>query len=292
MQSRNPPGHAQAPALQTIPAPQALPQPPQFVGSDEVLVQTAGLPHANEFCGQTHLPLAQMVPPVQAKPHPPQLATSVCVLRHAPVQAVEILASAHAGASACRANLVRSARRRTSAAMLRIALRIRADSVAKHTAVRARTDAVAARLAAGANHTACAAVVRVTLHVDARAAAIELLRRASGRGTFACQASFACAALRAASATVLEVGERVDAPTCAKRLPSGAAAFSGVADLVDRTGGSAPAAVVPIALGVDAATAAFDERRGARRLASARTTDLVRTAGDPPRRSWPGWSRD
>jgi hypothetical protein len=72
-----------------IPGAQALAQPPQFCGSDDVFVHSGGSPHAIVFCGQTHLPPEQMVPPVQATPQAPQLSTSVCKLTQAPVQAVK-----------------------------------------------------------------------------------------------------------------------------------------------------------------------------------------------------------
>jgi hypothetical protein len=53
-----------------------------------MFVHAGGLPHANVFCGHTHLPLVQMVPPVQATPQAAQLLTSDCRLTQAPVQAV------------------------------------------------------------------------------------------------------------------------------------------------------------------------------------------------------------
>jgi hypothetical protein len=75
-------------ALHTLPGAHAFAHPPQFWGSDVVLVQIGGSPQAAVFCGQTHLLLEQMVPPVQATPQAPQLLASVCVFTQAPVHAV------------------------------------------------------------------------------------------------------------------------------------------------------------------------------------------------------------
>lgn len=81
-----PPGQLHIEFMQTRPAPQAFPHPPQFTGLFVVLVQTGGIPHRLVFIGHVQAPAVQTVPPVQAIPQPPQLFGSVFVSTQAPVQ--------------------------------------------------------------------------------------------------------------------------------------------------------------------------------------------------------------
>jgi hypothetical protein len=72
------------PLLHTVPAPQALPQVPQFSLSVAVLAQY-GVPPSGEHVAKEpqvrpHVPFPQTVPGGHALPHSPQLALSVAVL--------------------------------------------------------------------------------------------------------------------------------------------------------------------------------------------------------------------
>jgi len=66
---------AQLPATQTAPAPQALPQLPQFASSASSA--THAPPQSAKPAGQTHVEAMQDRPPLQATPQPPQLAESL-----------------------------------------------------------------------------------------------------------------------------------------------------------------------------------------------------------------------
>ena len=83
-QSLLPLGHTQRPALHSLPAPQLMPQPPQFCVSVEANVHLPAQSRAPT--GHTHKPLLQLLPPAQALPQAPQLSVSL-LLTQRPLQA-------------------------------------------------------------------------------------------------------------------------------------------------------------------------------------------------------------
>ena len=81
-----------APAEQTWPAGQTMPQPPQLVGSLLVSVQTPR--QRVPLSKQPQLPLWQLVPPPQRTPHAPQSRLLVCRSTHALPHVVSPVAQA------------------------------------------------------------------------------------------------------------------------------------------------------------------------------------------------------
>ena len=83
-------GAVHAPALQTCPAAQALPQAPQLVAlvPTSTHVPEQSICPAGHITAGRHAPIAQVCPIGQAIPQAPQLLLSVCVLTHVPEQSV------------------------------------------------------------------------------------------------------------------------------------------------------------------------------------------------------------
>lgn len=81
-----PAAHAHCPAVHTLPAPQTVPQAPQFCAL--VVVSTHASPQKLLPAGQVQAPCAQVRPPLHALPHVPQLLLSVATLTQLDPQAV------------------------------------------------------------------------------------------------------------------------------------------------------------------------------------------------------------
>ena len=92
----------QAPFVQLWPAPQVVPQPPQFAPS--VIVSTQLAPHRVCVPGQRgimHDPDTHDVPPVHALPHVPQFIMSVCRFGQLVPQRVRPAAQSHVPLTQC-----------------------------------------------------------------------------------------------------------------------------------------------------------------------------------------------
>jgi hypothetical protein len=79
-------GQPQAPAEQTTPGMQLVPQLPQLRRSLIASIQTP--PHTISFSAHVHTPATHVEPPTQAVPQVPQWAELVWVSTHAPPQLV------------------------------------------------------------------------------------------------------------------------------------------------------------------------------------------------------------